>query len=218
MRLPGAIQVPRPDLPRGPYTNPSAGWKVLLHGVECPPTTDLLHIARTHPTPPQLWGAPAINQLIQNFDTSVAGMALRSPNNNDRVIQIELALYSTSDDDTDPRQGPEDYLNPWLDWIAERVIVPLFRSDEHDFPLIAPEFIPYPSSYGPSRVRFSREQWIQFSGVCAHMHSPYPDDHGDVGALNVKRILDTAKKLTSPVPVPKPNTDLRDWFVTEEVA
>lgn len=186
MWVPGATRIERPDLPRGPYRNPAARKKLVLHGVQCPANTDLTNAARTHPTPPHLWGNPVLDQLLQNFPLDVSAMALRSPNNNDGAVQVELAMYSES--------PPDD--TAWLDWVAERIVVPV--RELVGIELIAPAFIPYPESYGASWVRFSRPTWVGFPGVCGHMHSPSPDDHGDPGALNVGRILTTARRIVAP--------------------
>lgn len=219
MILPGATVIARPDLPRGPYRNTTTPAKGLLHGVEAPPWTDLTHAARTHPNPPHVWFAPDVDvdgQLIQNFDTRVAARALMSPNNNDQVVQFELALFSESDPDTDPARGPEDWLDEWLERLARRIIVP--TSVEHGIPLVYPDFLPYPASYGASSVRFSRARWLAWSGWCGHQHSPAPDDHGDPGALDVPRALDIARDLmTPPSPVPPPSPALyAAWFASQE--
>ncbi len=54
---------------------------------------------------------------------------------------------------------------------------------------IAP-LVAYPASYGSeARQRFSATTWRNFNGICGHQHVP-ENDHGDPGALNLKRAMD----------------------------
>lgn len=50
-------------------------------------------------------------------------------------------------------------------------------SKETGVKAVAPSFIPYPSSYGNSKVRMSCKKWLPFNGVCGHMHVA-GNDHG----------------------------------------
>jgi hypothetical protein len=69
----------------------------------------------------------------------------------------------------------------------------------------APQWRPYPlSGQAGSPIRMSSADYDRFRGILGHMHVP-GNTHGDPGALNVARILATAKQLvTPPTPVPAP--------------
>lgn len=64
--------------------------------------------------------------------------------------------------------------------------------ERHGLQLKAPTFLPYPSSFGSSKVRFSFTQWRGFAGICGHQHVP-ENSHGDPGSIDIKRVISLAK-------------------------
>jgi hypothetical protein len=71
--------------------------------------------------------------------------------------------------------------------------------ERHGIRLEAPTFLPYPDSYGDSRVRFTFAQWRNFYGVCGHQHVP-ENDHGDPGDIDIDRVLARARGVVEPKP------------------
>lgn len=55
-------------------------------------------------------------------------------------------------------------------------------------------FLPYPSSYGASRVRMTGTQWRNFYGWCGHQHVP-ENSHGDPGDLDIEAVFRFAKEI-----------------------
>lgn len=84
--------------------------------------------------------------------------------------------------------------------------------------LQAPEFLPYPASYGDSSVRFTGAAWSRFYGVCGHQHVP-ENDHGDPGALNIEKVIRFALGDTYPTDPKheKPTRVQRAHVLEEEI-
>ena len=75
----------------------------------------------------------------------------------------------------------------------------------HGVRLSAPKpFKAYPGSYGRNNgVRMTNAEWLDFYGVCGHMHAP-ENVHGDPGALDIHRVLELAGAKAAPVKPAKP--------------
>ncbi|GAA1406300.1 hypothetical protein GCM10009639_54040 [Kitasatospora putterlickiae] len=160
----------------------------------------------------------------QHFDVDESARALvNAPGgvetNTANVFQIELVgTCDPTTHDAWTRRGVEHIYWPKPpDW-AVRDLAWLMRwlRDEHGIPLTSGlEWLPYPSSYGRSRVRMSVAQWSAFRGWCGHQHAP-ENDHGDPGDLPIERLLavaagqvPAAPKPPAPAPAPAPlETDM----------
>lgn len=144
----------------------------------------------------------------QHYDVDESARALvNAPGgvqtNTLNVFQIELV--GTCDPATHARwtsQGVQHiYWPDPPDW-AVRDLAWLMRwlHDEHGIPLTGvAEWMPYPASYGATRVRMSFDQWTNFSGWCGHQHAP-ENVHGDPGALPFARFLAVATGAAAPTP------------------
>lgn len=73
-------------------------------------------------------------------------------------------------------------LGEFLAWMNREWEVPL---------KLAPNWLPYPASYGNTSIRMSTSEYSAFKGVLGHQHVP-GNSHGDPGALNVQAILNAA--------------------------
>jgi hypothetical protein len=63
----------------------------------------------------------------------------------------------------------------------------------HGLRLVAPrQFLPYPDSYGSTRVRLNGAEWSNVTGVVGHQHVP-ENSHGDPGNIDIDFILNFAK-------------------------
>lgn len=149
----------------------------------------------------------------QHFDVDESARALvNAPGgvqtNTANVFQIELT--GTCDPAAHARwtragvqhiywPEPPDWAIRDLAWLMR------WLADNHNIPLAGmPEWLPYPASYGNSRVRMSFDRWRSFTGWCGHQHVP-ENDHGDPGALPFARILAAAKgETTTPTTPTKP--------------
>ncbi len=163
---------------------------------------------------PTVTGVPdfAARQLRwhQHFDVDESARALvNAPGgvqtNTLNVFQIELV--GTCDPATHARwtsQGVQHiYWPDPPDW-AVRDLAWLMRwlHDEHGIPLTGvAEWVPYPASYGATRVRMTFDQWTNFRGWCGHQHAP-ENVHGDPGALPFARILAAASGTPTTTPAP----------------
>lgn len=120
------------------------------------------------------------------------------------VLQFELvgtcdpkhkgnsSWYFWPDADDVVLQALADYLRPLM--------------ERFDIPPVAPDFLPYPASYGSKNgQRMSGPEWVAFQGICGHQHVP-ENDHGDPGAFPVTKLIAALKKRgTTPTPA-------KDWF------
>lgn len=70
-----------------------------------------------------------------------------------------------------------------------------FMHKEWGVSLTAPEkWPPYPASYANGGgQRMTGREWLNFYGVCGHMHVP-ENVHGDPGSINIKAILGHAER------------------------
>jgi hypothetical protein len=139
------------------------------------------------PYPPHV-GAKIFDEVRQYVPLDEHAYALAgSRNEGEFVIQIELAgkahdMVGLSNDE--------------LDWIAHRVLEPILFFFP-DVPDVHPPF--YDDTDGftiaspTSPIRFSFEDWKNYSGHVGHQHAPSPDAHWDPGKLNVDRIIRTAR-------------------------
>jgi hypothetical protein len=79
------------------------------------------------------------------------------------------------------------YDDAWYERLRVRLLeVCGFTGTPYVFPL---PFQPYPQSYGKNLVRMTYDDWLEFTGVCGHLHVP-ENDHGDPGALDVARLTE----------------------------
>ncbi|MFE1321583.1 hypothetical protein [Kitasatospora phosalacinea] len=102
---------------------------------------------------------------------------------------------------------PPDWAVRDLAWLAR------WLHDQHGVPLTArPEWLPYPASYGASRVRMSQAEWSRFTGWCGHQHVPQ-NDHGDPGNLPIARVLAAAGAATA---APTTNVQEDDMPLTDD--
>lgn len=147
----------------------------------------------------------------QHFPLNMSARALENASggvetNTLNVIQVELVgtcaaggpgLHwpSASDADLAP-------LAEFLRWLAGEWPVPLESTSR--------PWLPYPSSYGGSKARMTRDEWLSFSGICGHQHVP-ENHHGDPGDFPIDRLLWLAgthggRGMSAPIPAPLPTT------------
>jgi hypothetical protein len=126
--------------------------------------------------------------IRQHIPFSRASFALvhaagQQATNTDFAFQFEL--IGTSE------KGGPGYYWPGADDdvlldLYHKLIKPL--SDAYGIPLRAPTWLPYPASYGATRVRLSSAQWDTYSGWLGHQHAPQ-NLHGDPGAFPWDRMM-----------------------------
>lgn len=163
-------------------------------------------------TAPNITCRPNFDKKIlewrQHFPLNMASRALENDpggveTNKLNAVQVELI-------GTCVVGGPGLYWPGAPDWALYQLADFLkFMDVEWGVPLVAaPEWLPYPSSYGNTSARMTNEEWRLFSGICGHQHVP-ENDHGDPGALPIARIL----KLAGVAPaVPRQKgPDMAEW-------
>ena len=172
------------------HTTETTGWPGYLSGAQAPTLT--YH--------------PRLRQWRQHNYLDRSARALVDPTgttvreNRDNVIQIEIIAYA--DEAKAATVGGlkvTDLTDAQLGDLAD--FIKFIRSEWGGPPLVAPTFLPYPSSYGNSKVRMSGPTYDAYRGILGHMHAS-GNSHGDPGAIDVARILELA---TPPKP-PKPPT------------
>jgi hypothetical protein len=169
---------------------------------------------------PQLTYDPRKRQWRQHFPLNRSGRALRNDGihrtNREHVVQVEIVC--SSDRAFANKHGyphVTELSSAALDDLAE---FEAFMHREWGVPLVnAPEWLPYPQSYGNTRVRMTWSEFVRFHGWCGHEHAP-GNSHGDPGALPVETILSRAKRLVAPPdlePEPTPRKVNPDMVVTK---
>jgi hypothetical protein len=160
----------------------------------------------------------------QHFDVDESARALANKlggveTNRANAFQIELV--GTCDDRYAQTWGTAragvDYLH-WPtapDWaLAELAWLVRWLHDYHAVPLTCvKDWLAYgkdprrpgitPASYGASPARMTQAQWLTFTGWCGHQHVP-ENDHGDPGSLNMARVIDLARGVSTPPPPASP--------------
>jgi hypothetical protein len=152
---------------------------------------------------PTLTYHPSRHKWRQHFRINQSSRALADPNltavreNRDNVVQVEivcscdsvqvkkLGLLDVRDLD---EQAVQD-LGEFAAWLHT----------EWDLPLVlTPDWLPFPASFGPSKVRMSGPQYNAFMGILGHQHAPAGmgddkgNEHGDPGALDAHGMLQFA--------------------------
>jgi hypothetical protein len=83
-------------------------------------------------------------------------------------------------------EAPDWALDDLADFLA-------WQNVKNGVPLTTPkDWLPYPSSYGNSRVRMTFAEWRTAKGVLGHMHPP-ENVHGDPGNIAIAALLSSAK-------------------------
>ena len=121
---------------------------------------------------------PASGECIQLLTDSAPGKALANKrggvetNKRPGVYQIEIVGRAAE---------VPGYSDDWFKTLAKHLLIVAERTGT---PLVFPcQFLPYPSSYGPSPVRLSHKQWLEASGIIGHQHVP-ENSHGDPGDIS----------------------------------
>ena len=99
--------------------------------------------------------------------------------NNDGAFQVELV-------GTCSKNGPGIYWPEAPQWALDEVLLMMSRVEaDRGIPHVQPSegWLPYPDSYGNTRVRMSTKEWDDYAGWCGHQHVPY-NDHGDPGDMS----------------------------------
>lgn len=185
-------------------------WKPQLGGITMTSISKLLlHTTESSGWPsypdfaPQLTIDPIKRQVRQHMPLTTSASTLSDPSstavreNRDNVLQVEIVGYC------DPafknnKYYVKNFSKADLDWLAKFVV---WVHTTYGVPLTAPTFLPYPSSYGNSRVRMTGVQYDAYKGILGHEHAS-GNDHGDPGDLDVPYIIKKAKELTAPKSVP----------------
>ncbi len=170
--------------------------RVTLHTTEGPTIASAVATYRRTLAVPTFTSDLTAQRTVQHLglDTSATALMNRpsgvETNRLGRNIQIEIVGFALDS----PRRTDSELA--YLGGLLRRI-----RAAGVDFTFTSPEFLPYPASYGPSRVRFTFEQWDAFNGVCGHQHVP-ENDHGDPGALDVGRAFRLSEPASQHQPQP----------------
>jgi hypothetical protein len=155
-------------------------------------------------TAPTLTYHPAKHRWRQHFAINQSARALADPQltavreNRANVVQVEI-ICSCDPAAIKKHKFPDVRK---LDDEALRDLGELaaWLHREWDMPLdLASGWLPFPESFGNSKVRMTGPEYAAFKGILGHMHAPAGkgndkgNAHGDPGALDVDRILAFAK-------------------------
>jgi len=149
---------------------------------------------------PTLTYHPAKHKWRQHFRINQSSRALADPNltavreNRDNVVQVEIVC--SCDPEMVKKFGLLDVRN--LDDRALRDLgeFAAWLHTEWDLPLVlTPDWLPFPQSFGTTKVRMTGPEYDAFMGILGHQHAPAGkgddrgNEHGDPGALDVHSIL-----------------------------
>jgi hypothetical protein len=154
---------------------------------------------------PTLTYHPKKHKWRQHFAINQSARALADPKvtqvreNRANVVQVEIicscdpvqikkhSLLDVRDLDDEALRD----LGEFAAWLHREWGLPL---------VLTPDWLPFPASAGPSKVRMSGPEYAAFKGILGHQHAPAGkgekdrgNEHGDPGALDVQRILAFAK-------------------------
>jgi hypothetical protein len=160
---------------------------------------------------PTLTYHPAKHTWRQHFRINQSSRALVDSDftavreNRDNVVQVEIVCscdpaFIKKHDLPDVRDLDDRALRDLGELAA-------WLHDEWGLPLeLTPDWLPFPDSFGKSKVRMTGPQYDAFKGILGHQHAPAgsgklrPDGtkdlgnvHGDPGALDVQAILQFAR-------------------------
>lgn len=184
--LTGATVMPVSGLPGGSWADDSPD-RIVLHTTEGSSIAGAFAAYTAAGSAPHFTYDASADRLAQHLSMNTSAYALvNAPggvqtNRTGRCIQIELIGFATA--------AP--------DWPADdnarigRLLKRIHDEGGVDFQYVAPEFLPYPASYGRTRVRMSFDEWTAFNGVCGHEHVP-ENYHGDPGAIRINEVLAAA--------------------------
>jgi len=190
--LPGVIMSATPRLVI--HTTEGGHWPSYRGGLDAPtmtvlpdPTSKRFKIRQHFPLD---MSARALENLLGGVDTNKLG-----------TIQVELVGHcEVGKPGMHWPSAPE-----WARQELARVIATLHEL--RGVPLVAaPEWPPFPSSYGRTSARFTGSEWTRFKGVCGHMHVP-ENEHGDPGSIDITDIMARAKKLAAAPSTPTHEDD-----------
>jgi hypothetical protein len=131
----------------------------------------------------------------QHYQLDVSARALRNPaggvqTNHAGAVQVEIV--GTCDRAASKKWGSTPHLRMWdLPPWAVRDLGRFIRwcHDTYGIPLRAASTWPrYPSD---DRARFTGGKWMDFAGVCGHLHVP-ENDHQDPGDITITEIMEAA--------------------------
>ena len=167
------------------HTTEGAGWPGYSGGAAAPNLTAYPDPNTHHVTWRQHYRLDRSSRALMNPPGGVN-------TNSTQVVQVEM--IGTCD-----RSGPKGalYWPDAPDWALRGIADFLaFMHKEWAVPLTSPVpgWLPYPASYGNSRVRLSGAAWLAFRGVLGHEHVA-ENDHGDPGDLNIVRLLALARGI-----------------------
>lgn len=162
---------------------------------------------------PNMTSNPLTKRSRAHFPAHGSARALVDPSstaireNRDDVFQTEVTAYC------DPRYSGSRYYvgninknrNGELDYIAAIVA---WLHETHSVPYRLAAMLPYPASYGNSRVRMTGPQYDGFTGFLGHQNAS-GNDHGDPGALDLAGAIKIARGGNTALPTP---TQKKDWF------
>lgn len=191
--LPTAIKVPLPDAGRfldGPY-------RIVLHSTEGNSYAGALAAYRSSGNSPHFTASfeGGKFQAWQHVPLDRAASALEHrtntvQTNRQSAVQIEVVAFAAK---PNWPQGLVDGVGGLLAWIAAQTGVKA----------VTPDWLPYPQSYGQTRVRMSPATWLAFNGVCGHEHV-CNQSHGDPGAIPIAALLAHIAPPAPPTPKEAP--------------
>lgn len=133
-------------------------------------------------------------------------------NSSQGVIQVELGGTCG----WASRVTPNWSIDSALFNVAKPLVDFLVFANEHlGIELVAPyPFVPYNSKIR----RMTYTEWMKFQGICGHQHVP-ENSHVDPGAINIKWLIDQAKKTIENKlpPAPKPPEASKPPYIPHKI-
>lgn len=162
-------------------------WKIVLHTTES--TNPYSYDPSSYFGNP-FWPHASIDTegIHQHLPIDVAAFALyhgagQAPTNGANAVQCEIVWRAA--DIADLPDETVANVADWVQWVSEQTSVPLdvcpqgFHGTGEGFVLASED----------SPIRFSDDEWLQFSGVCGHEHIGSGNNHWDPGRFPWERVV-----------------------------
>lgn len=177
--LPGFERIEIANRPGGAYDRTDR-WKLCLHTTEGSTIRGAIAAYLAKGVPPHFTLDRNTREKVQHIPLNRRSYSLRNSEAEDEpVIQIELVGFA---------QDSADWTDDDIAWLAS---IGAEIREHCPFDLAYP-----PQGFGGSegygrngKYRMAMSDWVAFSGIVGHCHSPSPDTHWDPGDFRIDTLL-----------------------------
>ena len=179
--------------------------KLLLHSTEGSSIAGALHAYSKYP--PHVICDFNKRRIVQHVSLDRASYSLRGSDSDDEpCIQVEIVGFS--------KDAPH-WSVEMLDWLCDEVFEPIRRVWPYALEKPPQGFMSAAEARNKgitlasprSPLRFSKTEFEQFGGICAHQHAPAPDSHWDV-PINIDYVLNRMRRRSAKTFITKQDEEM----------